>query len=68
MISPPFAHTTARQRDRDRCADLFEREKKRVREADPHAASANVPPVIGCGTPVVVGKVSGKPARERTAR
>ena len=33
-----------------------------------HAAFQNSPPVIGCGTPVVVGRLSGRPRIERTAR
>ena len=33
-----------------------------------HAAFQNSPPGIGCGTPVVVGRLSGRPRIERTAR
>ena len=42
-----------------------------ARAARPGALSyglTSTPPVIGCGTPVVVGKVSGKPLSARTAR
>ncbi|WP_408015692.1 type II toxin-antitoxin system VapC family toxin [Rhizobium alarense] len=34
----------------------------------PDGASANIPPVTASRTPVVPGKLSGRPARERTAR